>query len=158
MNTVTKGFTSNSLEKRVKALRLSALKLVMLPDLVASRIACIASNLLWSISLLRTPVSDPFSIVMSKILPIPAWSFIFAVLAVGQSVLMLKNKSHSNVNFALVTTQTVVWIFLTIVFYSELYPGSLILANSTLIALLSSWTYVRFESTKPRLGRRWSDR
>lgn len=143
---------------RLKRLQVSILRWFMLPDLVASRIACALSNLLWAMNLAFDNGRDPFAQVMDKILPIELWVVIFAVLAIGQVALMVMNKTHTAYNFALVTVQTTVWIFLTAIFYREFYPGSLILANSTLIAILSSWTFIRTDTCASDTMKRWGDR
>lgn len=129
----------------------------LLPDLVGSRIACILSNLLWAGCLMMAGDKDPFAQLMGNILPLPVWVAMFSLLALGQVFLMARHRTNSRLNFSLITAQTAIWIFLTVVFYKTLYPGSLILANSTVMAFLSSWAFVRTETTNNNNMKRWSD-
>ena len=133
------------------------LRWFLLPDLVSSRIACVLSNLMWAISLARSPDDDPFVQLLTHVVPKECWIFTFTLLTISQVIILIRNKTHTRFNFLIVALQTSVWIFITAIFYKALSHGSLVLANSAVIAFLSAWSFVRTDTKVNSNMRRWID-
>lgn len=147
----------SSIHLPVSKAKQAILRWIYLPDLVSVRVACILSNMMWALSLMQSTADDPFVQLLTKIVPLSCWMSTFWFLAASQLVIMATGKTHTKTNLIVVLIQTSVWIFLTAVFYKALYPGSLMLANSAVIAVLSAWSFIRADTKATSNMRRWID-